>query len=257
MLKKIRKKKIKVFLIAFAISMLGLYLNERYVKNSDYLFYTIILTVCVSIVVTTILSCFESFLGNNIDDIAEYNFRVLKTCNEYGLQGIYKLFPLDNDEVKKDFVHSREVFIVMNDAKSFISNNPLIFEDRVKNPFNKTYFILQDYTQNDIMKVLTRKNGHEDNPKYYIDKIKNVIKYDIEKILFEKKNSSHDLIVYLNSNYNTLGIVLTDNFAMVSLYRVSSGKSSVPHFIFKKGFSEYECVKKDVCNIIKASKRGY
>lgn len=45
----------------------------------------------------------------------------------------------------------------------------------------KTNIILLDYNQKDTMDVLTRKNGHNLTPDYYVDKIKEVMDYHLKK----------------------------------------------------------------------------
>ena len=195
----------------------------------------------------TIVYFVENYWGDNSDKIAELFFPVLKDCHKYGLIGIYNEFPIKEKEFEKSFLDSKEVFIVMNDSKGFISGNDLL-RKRVKKPNCKTVFVLQDYNQSDTISALTRKNGHSHNSNYYVNKIKEVIQYDIGS-LNKNKNPMHELNVYLNNNYNTMAIILTDSYAMFSVYRVFSEKGKVPHFVFKREWSEYDYIKKDVDNI--------
>ena len=142
----------------------------------------------------------------------------------------------------------------MNDAKRFISDNTLLIEQRLKKKNLFTAFVLQDLNQADVMDALTRKNGHAENPNYYKDKIHDVIEYHIKK-LETKCDNKHTFSYYLNTNYNTLAIILTDNYAMYSIYRIAPGKTEVPHFVFKKSCVEYDLVRRDVENIIEMSKK--
>lgn len=226
---------------------MGLFLNERYFKTEVF-FYGVIQTICITVLATSIVNVIDYYWGSSFDKIAKSYFSVLKDCQTSGLVGIYNEFPLTEESLKKSFMDSKNVFIIMNDAKSFISGNELL-KVRIEKPNCRTVFILQDYEQLDTIAALTRKNGHDQTPGYYVDKIKNVIDYHINS-LYKVKNPTHELNIFLNNNYNTLAIVLLDDFAMYSIYRVSSEKGVVPHFIFKKGCTEYNFIKKDVDNLI-------
>ena len=246
------KNKTLVVLIVIIISLLLLFINEHFMK-SDAVFYNLILTVAVTLLTTAIISWLsDKFLDNSVNEIASANFSVLKYCQEYGLIGIYNSFPLDIPQIKNEFSRSKHVYIVMNDAKAFISSNMPLIENRIKNTRGETVFVLQDYRQSDIMSALTRKNGHLENENYYKEKIKSVIDYHLKK-LRNIKQKAHNIKVYLNSNYNTLAIILTDNYAMISVYRVASGKTSVPHFVFSCKGDEYKKISDDIYSILTSS----
>lgn len=211
------------------------------------------LTIAVTILTTALISFItDKFATNNVEEILNRNFSVLKECQEYGLISIHDSFSLTNEDIEKDFLNSKKVYIVMNDAKAFISSNVLLLEERIEKKRASTTFVLQDYSVSDIMTALTRKNGHESD--YYVNKIKDVIKYHI-KGLFEKKDERHEVTLFLNENYNTLAIILTDHYALVSTYRIAPGKTRVPHFVFRCDGIEYEDTRKDVERIIEISKK--
>lgn len=79
---------------------------------------------------------------------------------------------------------------------------------------------------------------------YYKDKIKNVITNHLNK---------NGIQVYLNSFYNTMAILVTDNYAIISLYREALGKGKVPHFVFKNNGNncEYKRILDDVRELCK------
>lgn len=245
------KKKNIICLIGILISFLLLFINEHYFKKLDDVLYNMLLTISITLLTTSIFSFISNFFTNDVDTIASNNFTILKCCQNYGLTGIYQTFPFDNDLIKKDFVNSKEVYIIMNDAKAFISDNITLFNERI-NKNNSTTFILQDYHQQDIMSALTRKNGHSDSPNYYIDKIKNVISYHIIKLC--DKNPKHKIKLYLSPNYNTTAIILTEHYAIMSTYRYAPEKSSVPHFVFHCDGPEYSIIKNDINALVKLSK---
>ena len=243
------KSKTLVFLSCVIVAVGALFINERYMKAKDIMIYNLIMTVAITLLTTAIFSFFSDlFRSNDVEKIASQNFSVLKYCQEYGLYGIYEKFPLEIEEIERDFINSKEIYIVMNDAKAFISSNMPLLEKRISSRSHSTNFILQDYNKNDIMSALTRKNGHMEDPDYYKNKIKNLIEYHM-KDLNKKCNKNHTLSVYLNQNYNTLAMILTDNYAMMSIYRVAPGKTRVPHFVFVKGKTEYDDIHKDVLKI--------
>ena len=248
------KAKSFVCIITIIIALIILFLNEHSIKEMDPVLYNLILTVGVTLITTVIISWLsDRFLDNSINEIASANFSVLKDCQEYGLIGIYNGFPLDVPHIKKDFSQSSNLYIVMNDAKAFISSNMPLIENRIKNKKGQTVFILQDYEQSDIMSVLTRKNGHLENKNYYKEKIKSVIDYHL-KNLKNINPKEHDIKVYLNSNYNTLAMILTDNYAMISVYRVASGKTGVPHFVFARKGEEYPKILDDIHKLLNSSR---
>lgn len=251
-----KSQNIKVyrFLVLEVVSLTILFLNESFLKNINDTIYIIILTIGVTLS-TNVLAAYisDKYKNNSINEIAAENFKVLKSCQEYGLINIQKAFPFDDEEILKDIINSKNVYIIMNDAKRFISDNTLLLEKRIKKEKLSTTFVLQDWTQTDVMDSLTRKNGHAENLNYYKEKIHDVIEYHIND-LKNKCDSTHNFLLYLNPNYNTLAIILTDNYAMYSIYRIAPGKTEVPHFIFKRGCLEYDLVKRDVDKILQMSK---
>lgn len=236
------------------ISLALLFINERYIKNLDAVIYNLILTIAVTILATALISFLQAkFSTNDMAEILTRNLLGLKECQTYGLIGIYDSFPLTNEDFRKDFVNSEEVYVVMNDAKAFISSNTLLLEERIAKSGASTTFILQDYDADDTMGALTRKNGHDEDPDYYKNKIRNVIEYHI-KSLFKAKEHSHNIALFLNRNYNTLAIILTDHYALVSTYRIAPGKTRVPHFVFHQGGIEYDDTFEDVKKVIEISR---
>jgi membrane protein len=248
---KNKYKKIIILLICELISLSILFFNESVVKEFSNVIYILLLTIGVTLSTNSVAAFIsDRFKDNELCEIAKQNFSVLKYCQEYGLTGIYKDFPLDDEKFKNEFVNSKNFYLVMNDGKNFISNHKELLEKRLQLKYHSTHIIIQDYNQVDVMNALTRKNGHEGD--YYENKIKNLINYDIKNLKL-KCNDKHNFSLYLNPNYNTLAIIVTDNYAMISIYRVAPGKNQVPHFVFAKGSTEYNYIEQDVKNIIQIS----
>lgn len=243
-------RQLLVFFICAFISLILIVVNDRFVKNFDDLIYNLILTIAVTVLSTALIFSITEMLNtNHAEEILNRNFSVLKVCHRYGLIDIYDHFPFTNEDIEDDFINSKKIYIIMNDAKSFISSNIPLMEKRIAKNGAYTTFVLQDYSAPDTMSALTRKNGHVEDPDYYAKKIKNTIEYHI-KSLFKKKNRKHTINLFLNRNYNTLSIILMDNYALVSTYRISPGKTRVPHFVFQRGGIEYEDTLKDVEKIV-------
>jgi len=247
--------KILILCICICLSLAILFINERYVKTWDIVIYNLLLTIAVTVLSTALISFLsDEFSTNTLEERLTRNFSTLKACQEYGLISIHDNCPLKNESIRKDFINSKEVYIVMNDAKAFISSNTSLLGERIAKKHEHTTFVLQDYNAPDTIGVLTRKNGHDEDSNYYVNKIKSVIEYHI-KDLFQKKDNCHEVALFLNKNYNTLAIILTDHYALVSTYRVAPGKTRVPHFVFKYGGIEYEDTLKDVERIVKISRK--
>lgn len=245
------KKKILPIFVTLIISTTGLFVNERYV--GDEFVYNLLMTLAISGITTAVFSLLSDlFEDKSVEELLKEQFSILGICQEYGLIDIKKSFPFEDKEIKKDFIHSDKVYILMNDGKSFFSSNTELIEARFKMKNKETNIILLDYGQADTMSVLTRKNKHNSSQDYYVLKIKEVISYHLKNVQLGNK---HKLNLYLNSNYNTLAMIVTDNYAMLSIFRVSSGKDIVPHFIFRKGGEEYEKVKADIEKVINQSKQ--
>jgi len=255
---KKNNSKVLILCICFCISLAALFINERYIKAVDVVIYNLILTLAVTIFATALISFItDKLTTGNVEEILNHNLSVLKSCQEYGLISIHDNFPLADEKIKRDFLNSENVYIVMNDAKAFISSNILLLEERILKKEACTTFVLQDNKVSDTMSALTRKNGHDEDPDYYVNKIENVIQYHI-KDLFKKRGDSHNVELFLNGNYNTLAIILTDHYALMSIYRIAPGKTRVPHFVFQRGIGggiEYEDTLKDVKKILEKSRK--
>lgn len=250
LLRNYRKNKsrlIKSIIIIVSISLIVV--AQFVIRPVNIAWYTIVFTVGASLVSSLVVSTITNiFDGRDIDDEIIERFDVLRIYQENKLLGIDDQFPIQ-DDIKASFVNSKRLVIAMNDAKAFISNNHPLFSERfMKGKYRETVIVIQDYKQSDIIESLERKNGHETG--YYKNKIKEVVNYDIKNLYDEAKRYNHKVSLYLNNNINTVAVILTDDYAMESLYRLGSGKTSVPHFVFANGGNEYNQVKTDIENLI-------
>lgn len=210
--------------------------------------------ICASLAQILIVVIPVGFLTSWISDISTTRLisELLPICNtaqKYGIKNIYDSFPFDEDiEFKNDFIHSENLYIVMNDGKQFLSNNNELLEKRYggNNDKRKTHIVLLDYRDEALIQMLTKKNRHDGD--YYKDKIKNVIEYHLKDKPVE---------IYLNQFYNTMAMIVTDKYAIISLYREALGKGKVPHIVFinngKEG--EYAKIRSDVEELCKRAEK--
>lgn len=163
-----------------------------------------------------------------------------------GMEDISTSFNIE--KYKDKIISSKTLTIVMNDCKSFIGNNSHILKERFKTN-NETNFIILD-PRSDVIPILNKKNDKAD--KYYQHKLLDVIK---EILVDFKISDKHTINLYVHTMFNTMSVVIFDDIAMISLYRLAPGKSIVPHIEFKNTGkdSEYNLILEDVNKLITCS----
>lgn len=241
-MKELLQNKRMTSLISFLISFFFLYIGE----NFQGFWHQICESVAEIFLVVVPITFLTSWVSDkSMANLIKNILPICNDCQKYGLMNIFDAFPLGQKEFQNEFVHSKTFYLVMNDGKQFLSNNNELFNERL-NERNEVNVILLDYENDDLMKILTNKNEHSGD--YYKDKIKNVIGYHLKR---------NDIHVYLNSFYNTMAILVTDNYAIISLYREALGKGRVPHFVFKNNGDdcEYRRILDDVKKLCDRSKR--
>lgn len=185
---------------------------------------------------------FEELIGEKIP--------IYLKMKEKGIEDITDSFELDKYQQK--IIGSKKMNIVMNDGKSFIGNNSYIFKRRFKLPNKETNFILLDPTS-EFIPLLNKKNGKQDST-YYQRKLLDVIK---EILMDFEVVEGHVVNIYVHKMFNTMSVLSFDDVAMISLYRLSPGKSIVPHIEFKNvgENSEYSEIIEDVNKLVGISKK--
>jgi hypothetical protein len=252
---KTKMKTVIFALVLIILSFIGLYLNNKY--NDDELIKIIINLVSTSIITSALFTIIISIFSRNyfeeaFRDLISNGLPFINRLTQKGLVEFEEIFPLKNDVYENDFRDSETVTIIMNDAKKFFSNNITLFRSRFSRKNKTTNIILLDPESNDSISVLTRKNGHEGD--YYKNKINDFVK---ELIAEQIDYKSHKIKIYVHNLYTTMAVILTDKYALVSLYRISPGKDDVPHLVFKKNQNnscEYNKIRKDVENLINFSR---
>ena len=167
---------------------------------------------------------------------------MFKESQEIGLKKIlYK--PFDDENYKNDLLHTYKLLIVMNDGKTFLRNYHNILQQRI-NRKGVTQFILLN-PDSKFVEYLNERNEKETKD-YYKYKIKDVIK-ELKEIIKNKSNI-HQFEIFVHDGFHPYAVVMCDDKAMVSMYRLSPGKHEVLHFLFEdKGKnSEFEKIKLDI-----------
>ncbi|WP_196590508.1 hypothetical protein [Pectinatus frisingensis] len=218
--------------------------------EQNNVFYKFFQTMATAFLVSAPLSIILSIQSDNsISRIFDNVFPINKKCAQYGLVDIREHFPLNDKEIKTEFIHSKKFYLVMNDGKSFISGNNALFNERLSQELHETNVILLNYNNTALMTLLSKRNHHEES--YYPAKIKEVISYHIDEWL----RKDYKVKLYLNDDYNTMSILLLDGFAIISLYREAAGIDEVPHLVFKKEGTEYDKIYNDVMKLCKKSEK--
>lgn len=250
-LKQIRK--IKVINIQLSLILISLILIIFAIgcMDSKSVLYNVTLSVAASICASAIVSLIDRLHKISFEDEIIEHFNALKIYQENKLSCIsYSGFPLSNEDIRRDFLESNRVVLIMNDGKKFLSNNTSMFQERFQEYGKKTILIIADYGCENLMRALNEKNGHPSG--YYESKIEEWIRYQIKPAYDNAKKYGHEIVLMLNQHYNTLATLQTEKYSMFSVYRVSSGITDVPHFVFQRGGREYAEVDKDIERLLKS-----
>ena len=230
---KARKTEIPTFILILLTVLLSVILILLSLVLAEYKVLSAILqTIGISGFASGIFSFVSDRIHTNrVEEILESGLPVWSDVSSMGIKSVAYRWPFDDDDFKEDFINSKDVIILMNDGKNFISNYKEILRKRFSIAGLNTTFILLDYGQSDVMSVLTRKNGHDADKNYYSRKIAGVVSYDIKDLL-SQKDSGHILTVYLNSNYQPVAGAVTDHFALYSIIslRFRHGGDKITNF---------------------------
>jgi hypothetical protein len=196
------------------------------------------ISFAIGIAIFSTLSISKYFQG----ETTEFLFKAFEMQKKLNSIGIID-FPENNNIQYMDFETSKELVIVMNDGKNFITNNAENLQKRFQKDSLVTTFIFLDF-ENNVVEALGTAN-EKSNKGMYKEKIEQSIE-DIK--IFRNSNSNHEFKIYLYpKGYFRTSIVLTETFALVGLYRNSPGKTNTPlHMLFSKFGKEYHHILKDV-----------
>lgn len=187
-------------------------------------------------------SILENYLNSDMDNIVKgMGFKTISRKNSC-------------DDLHIDITNTDNLFIVMNDGKSFINANRTLLEKRFATKKKTVFIFLNMENENNenalCIQAKKDKGYYLSKSKAVIDDIKNLVKkYDCDCVTIYK----YDLWGGFKNH-----IVLTDEQAILGIYRNSQGKSDrpPPTFIYDKhesDDSEYRQIKKDIDDMISCS----
>lgn len=240
------QKYIRLFVLLF-ISLISL---VAYALIAKLPLEELIKTIAISVFATGLVMCVYEYIyvsrgDKYFEEIIGKKIPIYLKMKERGIENISDSFELDTYQDK--IINSKKLTVVMNDGKSFISANSAIFKKRLNIPGKETNLVLLD-PRSEFINLLNRKNGKSDS-EYYQRKLINIFDEIFQDYEVHEK---HDFKIYIHSMFNTMSVIIFDDIAMISLYRLSPGKSIVPHFEFKNTGegSEYSEVVSDVNKLL-------
>ncbi|MFB1070940.1 hypothetical protein ACEUKD_08745 [Vibrio diabolicus] len=250
---------LKLVIYCLLLSIVGiatLYVFSVYVE--DQVFSEIGKAVSISLITAAFFTIVINFFQRNhfeekLSDVLEHHVPFMNRLNKVGITSFERSFPLQSDEYETSFIESNTITLVFNDGKRFYQNNITLFRKRFSQSGKTTRFVFMDPKASDSIAVLTRKNGHKGN--YYSDKISQFIDYLKE----ESKAEDHNVEIYVHDLFTTMSVVLTDQYAMFSLYRIAPGQEAVPHITVQKNsfeLCEYDKIAKDVQKLVEHSTKA-
>ena len=244
---KRRPGTIILILTTSLISVVLLFITERWI--TDVFIENFFTTLAISGLTVSVFSIISNLIDkNNLKSITQEYFPLLNKIVNNAIIDYGTDYFLDRADFKTDFLHSKSVTIVMSDGKLFYTKNNQLLLERLSEPKLTTNYIIHDYKQADTISVLTRKNGHSDTPDYYVNKIHDLISRLLINI---QKDNLHTFNIYLNPNFNSMRIILTDNYAMYAPYRQTSAYLDTPSYLVKSGGKEYENIRTDITDLMK------
>ncbi|MBY8059295.1 hypothetical protein KW465_06715 [Vibrio fluvialis] len=247
---------LKLIIYCLLLSIFGIFtLYVSSVHVTDPIFSEIGKAISISIITaaffTIVINVFQkNYFEEKLSEVLEHHVPFMNRLNKVGITSFERSFPLQSDDYEASFIESDTVTLVFNDGKRFYQNNITLFRKRFAKKGKTTRFIFMDPNAEDSIAVLTRKNGHKGS--YYSDKIKQFI----EALKEETSKEEHNVEIYVHDLFTTMSVILTDQYAMFSLYRIAPGQEAVPHITVQKNSSdlcEYEKISKDVDKLVKHS----
>lgn len=240
-----------VAFLALVVVPIGFDISEPYLKISISIGTSLFVALTVSYFINKRIAAATNF---EITELIDIKFPKLIQIDEIGLDRI--IYENNMESIGVDLAEPAELFIAMNDGKNFFTNNSRKLSERFKKDHRKTTVILMS-PESESEKILNSRNGKKENG-YYSNKVKDATR-DFEDFHKDSPESNHLEIRYFDFNVS-MSVVVTDEVAIVGLYRNSAGKSlTPPSFVFKNNgdSGEYANIFKDVKNLVRASKIHY
>jgi hypothetical protein len=143
---------------------------------------------------------------------------------------------------------SRDLTIVLNDGKSWLSRHSEFIKTRMQIPGFKTTFIFQ-HPDSKMIEVLSGKMGQ--SPEFLIEKVKDTVK----ELLSYSRIENHQLLILGHHYFNPYSLFITEDCAVMCPYYISPNLSIVPSFYFERRgqTSQYNRYNEDIQHLIRDS----
>ncbi|WP_031492574.1 hypothetical protein [Succinivibrio dextrinosolvens] len=252
--KLIEKHNFFVATVSVLFGIILILLDDHVFSENQVKYQNILASLGISLIVSGV----TIFLYRVIKKETDYKIDNLILANKirsYGLVSIDEKFLISektvfgNYDVREDFINSKNVTLVFNDGKFFFTTIQNELNIRInKGPGYKTTIVILNNNNKLLMDMLSQKNGRPEG--HYIEKINTLKKCDFVDWKNKANKSGSTLEIYFKNTYNSVAEILTDNYAMYSIFYNSAMKDQVHHFLFNKYGNGYQFVKKDIENLL-------
>lgn len=245
----------KVIIISLVIAVVGLIalLAAEFKKSELGSWYSALTSVLQVVIISSIATLVNEWLikSDNIkviesirDDIKR-NTAVKANISELGLVDVYK--DANDFKFKEIIENSQNLIVCVNHGRTWLSQRSEYFKFRFRNVRNKTTFIFSD-PDGDSAKIIAKKEGKNAND----------LKLRVEeaiKILRDSGGIGDKLKIYFQPYYTCQTVILADDMLILTPYYNSSGRYSVPLFVYKNmgETSYYHKIHSDIQSLISES----
>lgn len=239
------------YIIASIIIILGLVIQSIKVEigvNSPYYPYISDLpsTLLITGMITLLFKIFqdkETF--SKIRDL----FKIHEGIEKIGLKQIYE--SVNNFNFEEIVENSDSLYVVMNDGERWIGNQIVSIEKRLSKKSEFHLFLVDP--DSPFIEILSKKTNTSS------DKIKDKIKTSLSRLkeAYSKVDGKGKIVVYGINTFPTKSIFITESVLVETPYQVSSGRVTIPLYIYSKVNYEnsiYGFVKNDIEALKKESK---
>lgn len=230
-----------VIIIVCILALIWVYGYDKQNSLIGEIVKNIVLTALISVTIGTVFTFLTKDSIKN--DVRKTINEELDTISNFKKLGLSKVYLDAKDYNFKDLLlNSQDLSILINDGKAWKSTYSSEINSRLKKIGYSTKFILLDLENNDDLNTLMiRKTKHEDDINYIRNKI-NIVESTLKEVTVE----GHNLEIIKHNLFNPYSVFMSNEEAVVTPYRVSRGKDTVPLYVYKKpdidcGFGCQKC----------------
>ncbi|MDU8023297.1 MAG: hypothetical protein E7J15_06000 [Neisseria sp.] len=179
-------------------------------------------------------------------------FKIHESIDVIGLKEIHS--SSSNYNYENIIINSDTLSIVMNDGQRWVGNNIVALEKRFCK--KSDLFIFLVHPESKFLDILAEKTNNDDT-----EGLKNKINSTVSRIkeAYEKSTKKGNVIIYgINKVFPTKSIFLTEDTLLETPYQTSSGRVTIPMYIYEKVSyqnSIYEFVAHDIEELKKESEK--